>query len=72
VPWPSRSRFSANALCVACPVLSDNFHDVTDTPFGLRLIIGDSKGCGLPAARLATATLAGFRETAHTTANCLA
>lgn len=43
-----------------------DFYEVTDTPFGLRLVVGDVRGNGLDAVRLATVLLGEFRSRAHT------
>ncbi len=42
-----------------------DLYDVAPTRKGLRLIIGDAKGKGLPALRLAAAVLGSFREAAY-------
>lgn len=40
-------------------------YEVLNTPFGLRAIVGDVRGKGLPAVRHASHTVAVFREEAH-------
>ncbi|GAA2630892.1 PP2C family protein-serine/threonine phosphatase [Actinomadura fulvescens] len=48
--------------------IGGDLYDVALTPHGLRLIIGDVKGKGLPAIQQAAAVLRCFRETVFTTA----
>lgn len=42
-----------------------DLYDVVSTPDYVRLVIGDAKGKGLPALRLAAAVLGSFREAAY-------
>ena len=42
-----------------------DLYDAVDTPFGLRMVIGDVRGKGLEAVRLAATTIGSFREAAH-------
>jgi sigma-B regulation protein RsbU (phosphoserine phosphatase) len=42
-----------------------DFYDVIETEHGVRLIVGDVRGKGLDAVRLAAAVLGSFREAAH-------
>jgi serine phosphatase RsbU (regulator of sigma subunit) len=42
-----------------------DFYAALDTPFGVRLLIGDVRGNGLDAVRLAAAVLGAFRERAE-------
>lgn len=42
-----------------------DLYDVVDTPQGLRMVIGDVRGKGLEAVRLAATTIGSFREAAH-------
>lgn len=42
-----------------------DLYEASDTPFGLRMVIGDVRGKGLDAVRLAALTLGSFREAAH-------
>jgi serine phosphatase RsbU (regulator of sigma subunit) len=42
-----------------------DLYDVVSTPDYVRLVIGDAKGKGLPALRLAAAVLGAFREAAY-------
>jgi sigma-B regulation protein RsbU (phosphoserine phosphatase) len=41
-----------------------DFYDVRETPWGLRLLIGDVRGKGLDAVRMAGVVMAAFRERA--------
>ena len=41
-----------------------DFYDVLETPFGIRAILGDVRGCGLDALGGAAAVLGAFREAA--------
>src|SRR5205085_3145870 len=50
---------SADAL------IGGDFYDVATTPFGVRAILGDVRGKGLDAVRLATMMLRSFREHAY-------
>jgi len=47
-------------------VVGGDLYDVALTPYGLRLLVGDVRGHGLEALRLTAATVAGFRDLAHT------
>ncbi|HSE71324.1 MAG TPA: PP2C family protein-serine/threonine phosphatase [Nocardioidaceae bacterium] len=40
-------------------------YEVQETPHGLRVLVADARGKGLPAVRLASAVLGAFREAAH-------
>jgi serine phosphatase RsbU (regulator of sigma subunit) len=42
-----------------------DFYEVAETPSGVRLIVGDAQGKGLPAVQLAAAVVSVFREAAH-------
>ncbi len=42
-----------------------DLYDVAATPFGVRMIIGDVRGKGLPAIRMASIVLGAFREAAQ-------
>jgi serine phosphatase RsbU (regulator of sigma subunit) len=48
-------------------LIGGDFYDAVLTPAGTRLIVGDVKGNGLDAVRLATIALGLFRETAYAT-----
>jgi hypothetical protein len=59
------SYLSANSEAL----VGGDFYDAEDTAFGVRLIIGDVRGKGLPAVRLAALVLGVFRGAAHTEAD---
>lgn len=42
-----------------------DFYEVVSTPFGVRALIGDARGHGLPAIGMVAALLGSFREAAH-------
>ena len=42
-----------------------DLYEAVDTPYGLRMVVGDVRGKGLDAVRLASLTLGSFREAAH-------
>jgi hypothetical protein len=42
-----------------------DFYEVLATPFGVRALIGDARGHGLPALGMVAALLGSFREAAH-------
>lgn len=42
-----------------------DFYDVASTPHGVRVVVGDVRGKGLDAVRVAAAVLGSFREAAH-------
>jgi serine phosphatase RsbU (regulator of sigma subunit) len=43
-----------------------DLYDIADTPFGLRVIVGDARGQGPAAAPLASAAVGHFRDLAYT------
>ncbi|MFF8866323.1 PP2C family protein-serine/threonine phosphatase [Streptomyces sp. NPDC015139] len=45
--------------------IGGDFYEVVDTRFGVRLLIGDVRGKGLPAVGAAAAIVNAFREAAH-------
>lgn len=45
--------------------MGGDFYDVVSTPFGVRALIGDARGKGVAAIRLAGIALASFREAAY-------
>lgn len=45
--------------------IGGDLYDVVSTPFGVRVVMGDVRGKGLPAVRSAAAVLGAFREAAH-------
>ncbi|MDG4859971.1 PP2C family protein-serine/threonine phosphatase [Streptomyces sp. T-3] len=55
-------RYVASA---AEATVGGDVYEVVDTPFGVRLLIGDVMGKGLPAVRTATDVLGAFRELAQ-------
>ncbi|MFD8546835.1 PP2C family protein-serine/threonine phosphatase [Streptomyces sp. NPDC059649] len=46
--------------------IGGDFYEVVDTRYGVRLLIGDVRGKGLPAVGAAAAIVNSFREAAHT------
>ncbi|MBB5120547.1 PP2C family protein-serine/threonine phosphatase [Streptomyces eurocidicus] len=45
--------------------IGGDFYEVADTPYGVRLLIGDVRGKGLPAVGTAAAVVNSFREAAY-------
>ncbi|MET8452185.1 PP2C family protein-serine/threonine phosphatase [Streptomyces sp. NPDC005209] len=45
--------------------IGGDLFEATQTRYGVRMIVGDVRGKGLPAVRLAAAVLGAFREAAH-------
>ncbi|MGW5097920.1 PP2C family protein-serine/threonine phosphatase [Streptomyces nodosus] len=45
--------------------IGGDLYEAVQTRFGVRMIVGDVRGKGLPAVRVAAAVLGAFRETAH-------
>lgn len=45
--------------------IGGDFYEVVDTPYGIRLLIGDVRGKGLPAVGAAAAIVNAFREAAY-------
>jgi integral membrane sensor domain MASE1 len=45
--------------------IGGDLYEVADTPYGVRLVIGDVKGKGLPAVQAASAALRAFRRAAY-------
>ncbi|GAA4909460.1 stage II sporulation protein E [Stackebrandtia albiflava] len=45
--------------------IGGDLYEAVDTPYGTRLIIGDVRGKGLPAVRLASTVLGSFRHVAY-------
>ena len=72
VLWPVPSELRDLALAAryvsasSSAKIGGDLYEVVDTPYGVRAIIGDVRGKGLPAVRLASAVLGSFREVAHT------
>ncbi|AWK10738.1 serine/threonine protein phosphatase [Streptomyces spongiicola] len=58
----------AGSLYVAAETgaqIGGDLYEAVQTRFGVRLVIGDVRGKGLPAVRAAAAVLGAFREAAH-------
>lgn len=49
--------------------IGGDFYEVVDTPYGVRLLIGDVRGKGLPAVGAAAAIVNAFREAAYSEAD---
>ncbi|MFJ9818471.1 PP2C family protein-serine/threonine phosphatase [Streptomyces sp. NPDC101151] len=45
--------------------IGGDLYEAVQTPYGVRMIVGDVRGKGLPAVRAAAAVLGAFRETVH-------
>ncbi|WP_260848478.1 PP2C family protein-serine/threonine phosphatase [Streptomyces sp. SLBN-118] len=45
--------------------IGGDFYEVADTPYGVRLLIGDVRGKGMPAVGTAAAVISCFREVAY-------
>ena len=45
--------------------IGGDLYEAVETPYGSRMIIGDVRGKGLPAVRLASTVLGSFRHVAH-------
>jgi sigma-B regulation protein RsbU (phosphoserine phosphatase) len=50
-------------------LVGGDFYEVAATPYGVRLIVGDVKGKGLEAVRVAEMVLGGFRQAASSHTN---
>ncbi|TLQ47767.1 PP2C family protein-serine/threonine phosphatase [Streptomyces marianii] len=68
-PVPARiGPLHAGSMYVAAETgaqIGGDLYEAVQTRFGVRLIIGDVRGKGLPAVRAAAAVLGAFREAAH-------
>ncbi|MFD0366725.1 PP2C family protein-serine/threonine phosphatase [Streptomyces sp. NPDC059071] len=68
-PLPHRFRnVEIESLYLAAAAearIGGDFYEVVDTPYGVRLLIGDVRGKGLPAVGAAAAIVNAFREAAH-------
>ncbi|MEU6214049.1 PP2C family protein-serine/threonine phosphatase [Streptomyces sp. NPDC090085] len=68
-PMPRRFRnIEIESLYLAAAAearIGGDFYEVVDTPFGVRLLIGDVRGKGLPAVGAAAAIVNAFREAAY-------
>ncbi|WP_260610748.1 PP2C family protein-serine/threonine phosphatase [Streptomyces sp. WAC06614] len=52
--------------------IGGDFYEAADTPYGVRLLIGDVRGKGLPAVGAAAAIVNAFREAAYDEADLVA
>jgi serine phosphatase RsbU (regulator of sigma subunit) len=68
-PLPSRfEELEIESLYVAAQAqarIGGDFYEAADTPYGLRLLLGDVRGKGLTAVGAASAVISCFREAAH-------
>ena len=68
-PMPRRFRnVEIESLYLAAAAearIGGDFYEAADTPYGLRLLIGDVRGKGLPAVGAAAAIVNAFREAAY-------
>lgn len=68
-PMPRRFRdVEIESLYLAAAAearIGGDFYEAIDTPFGVRLLIGDVRGKGLPAVGAAAAIVNAFREAAY-------
>ncbi|MFF4011558.1 PP2C family protein-serine/threonine phosphatase [Streptomyces sp. NPDC001717] len=68
-PMPRRfGGIEIEALYLAAAAearIGGDFYEVVDTPYGVRLLIGDVRGKGLPAVGAAAAIVNAFREAAY-------
>lgn len=68
-PVPARvGRFAIAVRYVSAAreaVVGGDFYDVVETVRGVRIVVGDVRGKGLPAVRLAAIALGAFRETVY-------
>ncbi|MFF4324543.1 PP2C family protein-serine/threonine phosphatase [Streptomyces sp. NPDC001568] len=68
-PMPRRFRnIEIESLYLAAAAearIGGDFYEVVDTPYGVRLLIGDVRGKGLPAVGAAAAIVNAFREAAY-------
>ncbi|MFI0923721.1 hypothetical protein ACH4TP_07315 [Streptomyces sp. NPDC021012] len=68
VPRPLPDRFrnvEIESLYLAAAAearIGGDFYEVVDTPYGVRLLIGDGRGKGLPAVGAAAAIVNAFRD----------
>ncbi|MEV6022772.1 PP2C family protein-serine/threonine phosphatase [Streptomyces sp. NPDC052036] len=65
---PSLGPLRAASLYVAAESgaqIGGDLYEALQTRYGVRMIVGDAKGKGLPAVRAAAAVLGAFRETVH-------
>ncbi|MFD5572613.1 PP2C family protein-serine/threonine phosphatase [Streptomyces cadmiisoli] len=72
-PFPERlGPVWAAGLCLTAEAeaqIGGDLYDAVQTPYGVRLIVGDVRGKGLSAVRAVAAVLGAFREASHYTAD---
>jgi len=61
-----RARYASASRLAS---IGGDLYEAVETEHGVRVILGDVRGKGLPAVRLASAVLGSFREVAHTRAD---
>ncbi|MCX4535051.1 serine/threonine-protein phosphatase [Streptomyces sp. NBC_00841] len=68
-PLPSRpgpTRMAAMYLAAAAQArIGGDFYEAQRAPYGIRLMIGDVRGKGLPAVDVASVMMSAFREAVH-------
>lgn len=68
-PVPDRLgsvRLAVNYMSASSQArVGGDLYDVADAPCGVRLVVGDAQGKGLPAVQSAAALLGAFRDAAH-------
>ncbi|UXY35806.1 PP2C family protein-serine/threonine phosphatase [Streptomyces albidocamelliae] len=68
-PVPARlGPVSAGSLCLAAGTgarVGGDLYEAVQTPFGVRMIVGDVRGKGLSAIRAVAVVLGAFREAVH-------
>lgn len=58
-------RFAARYVSASrAALVGGDLYEVADTPYGIRVIVGDARGKGLAAVQMAATVLAGFRRAA--------
>ena len=72
VLWPVPERVgdlrlaARHVSATTAASIGGDLYEVVATPFGVRVVVGDVRGKGLGAVRMASAVLGSFRELAHT------
>ncbi|WP_353051243.1 PP2C family protein-serine/threonine phosphatase [Streptomyces sp. Caat 7-52] len=68
-PVPARlGPVSAGSLCLAAGTgarVGGDLYEAVETPYGVRMIVGDVRGKGLSAVRAVAVALGAFREAVH-------
>ncbi|MBP2050577.1 hypothetical protein J2Z21_003516 [Streptomyces griseochromogenes] len=68
-PVPTRmGPVSAGSLCLAAGTgarVGGDLYEAVETPYGVRMIVGDVRGKGLSAVRAVAVVLGAFREAVH-------